>query len=291
MNIEEKRKNIIENIDNVNNDINNNLSKYLSISQVIGMLQEPFDSRGVAQKTHDKHFNNPESQYYNMSVEEIMESWSAKGAESCKYGSLLDDYIGMCLNNDSEAKLEMWKLDNNYDWDERLLGLCRSFNDFMELVNKSGDMEFITREQTLYYKVPNTDYYIKGRFDALFYNKRTNKYVIIDWKSSGSVDKKKTPWTKQLFGPMMKYPALNWYTYTTQVHFYKTALLKSGYLPVDVTADDIDVLIVQLPGKDVDNGKFYEIHKQAFEYDNDLMDKLFIFAAKKNDLMITMGNI
>ena len=264
------RESLLERIEKVNEEVKSNMTKYLSISQVLGMLVEPFDSKGVAQETHDKHFNNPESQYYQMSVEQIMEAWSAKGAESCKYGSLLDDYIGMYLNKDNGAKVEMWKLDNNYDWDERLNNLVKSFTDFMDLVNKSGDMEFITREKTLYYKVPNTDCYIKGRFDALFYNKRTQKYVIVDWKSSGTVDKKKTPWTKQLFGPMMKFPALNWYTYTTQVHFYKLALLQSGYLPEGTTSDDIEVLIVQLPGHECADHKMYEIHKQAFDFDEDL---------------------
>ena len=285
------RESLLERLEKVNEEVKSNMKKYLSISQVLGMLVEPFDSKGVAQKTHDKHFNNPESQYYQMSVEQIMEAWSAKGAESCKYGSLLDDYIGMNLNKEPEAKVEMWKLDNNYDWDERLNNLVKSFEQFMDLVNKSGDMEFITREKTLYYKVPNTDYYIKGRFDALFYNKITNKYVIVDWKSSGTVDKKKTPWTKQLFGPMMKYPALNWYTYTTQVHFYKLALLQSGYLPEGTNPDDIEVLIVQLPGHECADHKMYEIHKQAFDFDEDLMNKLFMFASKKNDLMNTMENI
>ena len=285
---------MIERIDKNIDFSNSNIDKtkpHISISEVLGMLVEPFDSKGVAQKTHDKHFNNPESQYYQMSVEQIMEAWSAKGAESCKYGSLLDDYIGMNLNNDNPAKLEMWKLDNNYEWDERLLGLCNSFDHFIDLVSKSGNMRFIDRERTLYYKVPGTDYYIKGRFDALFYNVQTNKYVVIDWKSSGSVDKKKTPWTKQLFGPMMKYPALNWYTYTTQVHFYKLALLKSGYLPEGTTADDIEVLIVQMPGHICEGGNDYEIHKQAFDFDEDLMNKLFMFASRKNDLQNTLETV
>lgn len=285
------KEELVKKIEEVNEEVKKNMTKYLSISQVLGMLVEPFDSKGVAQKTHDKHFNNPESQYYQMSVEQIMEAWSAKGAESCKYGSLLDDYIGMNLNQEPAAKLEMWKLDNNYDWDERLNNLVKSFEQFMDLVNKSGDMEFITREKTLYYKVPNTDYYIKGRFDALFYNKRTNKYVVVDWKSSGSVDKKKTPWTKNLFGPMMKYPALNWYTYTTQVHFYKLALLHSGYLPEGTKPEDIEVLIVQLPGHECTDNKMYEIHKQAFDFDADLLNKLFMYASKKNDLMSSMENI
>ena len=45
------------------------------------MLEEPFDQLGVAQKTHDKYFDDPTSEYYRMSVKQIIEKWSAKGAE------------------------------------------------------------------------------------------------------------------------------------------------------------------------------------------------------------------
>ena len=285
---------MIERLENNLDFSNSNIDKtkpYLSISEVLGMLQEEFDREGVAQKTYDKNYNNPESKYYHMSVEEIMEAWSAKGAESCKYGSLLDDYIGMNLNENNSAKLEMWKLDNNYEWDERLLGLCNSFDHFMELITRSGDIKIVTREKTLYYKVPNTDYYIKGRFDALFYNEKEKKWIVIDWKSSGSVDKKKRPRTKNLFGPMMQFPALNWYTYTTQVHFYKLALLQSGYLPEGTTANDIVVLIVQLPGTKLENDKDYAIHQQAFEFDPGLLGRLFQYAVKKKELQKSMENV
>ena len=53
--------------------------------------------------------------------------WSAKGAESCKYGSLLDDYIGLNLTGTSED-IEMYKLDNDVDGDERLSGLIKSLS-------------------------------------------------------------------------------------------------------------------------------------------------------------------
>lgn len=269
--------------DEVSKGIDKN-KKHLSISQILNLIQEPFDSKGVAQKTHDKHFNNPESQYYQMSVEQIKEAWSIKGKESCKYGSLLDNYIGYCLKNDEDS-LEMFKLDNNYDYDNRLHSLCDSFDDFMKLVTKSNDMKFVTREKMLYYDIPDKDYYLQGRFDALFFNERTNHYVIIDWKSSGSVDKKTSPWTKNLFGPMCLYPALNWYTYTLQTHFYKKCLLESGYLDKSVTEDMVDTLVVQLPGLILENKQNFEIHKQAFKYDSKMMDKLFDFAIRKNELL------
>ena len=77
----------------------------ISISSVLGMIQEPFDQEAVAEKTFNKYNNDPTSQYYQKSIKEICDMWSAKGAESCKYGSLLDDYIGLNLNNQEIAHL------------------------------------------------------------------------------------------------------------------------------------------------------------------------------------------
>ena len=255
----------------------------ISISAVLGMIQEPFDQMGVAQKTYDKHFNNPESQYYQKSIEEICEMWSAKGAESCKYGSLLDDYIGMNLLN-QELELKLWKLDNNYEYDERLLAHCNSFDDFYKLVMASGDTEFIDREKYVYLKVD--DFYIRGRFDALFRNKRTGKWIVIDWKSSGSIDKVPNKWTKKLLGPACKFPALNYYTYTMQLYFYKKALIEGGYLPEGTSYDDVTVMIVNLPDHIIkESGKRFATHNAAFEFDNEFMNRLLNFAVQKQRLL------
>jgi hypothetical protein len=254
----------------------------ISISEILGLLQEPFDQKGVAQKTYDKHFNNPDSQYYQKTVEEICEMWSAKGKESCQYGSLLDDYIGLNLTG-TEDELELWKLDNNYEWDERLLAHCNSFDDFYSVLSASGDMEFIDREKTVYYQVG--DYYVKGRFDALFRNKKTGKYIIIDCKSSGTIDKIPNQWTKKLFGPAMKLYALNYYTYTIQLHFYKKTLIKN-YLPEGTKEDDVVVMIVNLPDHIIESiGKRFQTHHEAFAYDSMLMEQIFNFAIKKKQIL------
>lgn len=263
----------------------------ISITDVLNYLEHPFDKEGVARKTFEKHFNNPQSIYYQKTVEQIIDMWSATGAESCRYGSLLDDYIGIRLTK-SDVDLRLFKLDNAYDNDERLQRLCESFESFYKLLTKSGDMVFVSRERTLYLKVnvqhPVTNeyisYYVKGRFDALFYNKRTNKWVIIDWKSSGSVDKVPTRYTGKFYGPMIKYPELNYYRYTNQLHFYKKALL-DNYLPIGTHADDIVVMIVNLPGKIVqESGQNYMTHLAAMPYDSLLLDNIFQFAISKRIL-------
>ena len=280
-------------IDFSNLDIDKSIKK-LSISNALNMLLTPFDSEGVSQKVYENHYDNPQSEYYHMTAEQIREAWSAKGATSTHYGSLLDDYIG-CILTDNENDLRLFKLDNGYDYDERLHGLCDSFDNFYSVLSKSGDTEFIDREKYLYLKVKNpfhneegqNEYmYMYGRFDALFRNKRTGKYILIDWKSSGTVDKVADKWTKKMLGPMFKYPQLNWYQYTLQLYFYKQALLNSGYLPEGTSPDDIVVMIVNLPGKIIEGcGQNYQIHQGAIPYNETELNNFYEFAIKKYILL------
>jgi hypothetical protein len=259
----------------------------LSISAVLGLLEEPFDQIGVATKTYNKHYDNPNSEYYHKTVEEICEMWSAKGAVSRQYGQMLDNYIGYNLNNDQDG-LEMFNLDYDRDGDERLNNICTSFDDFVkDILEQHPELQFVTREQTVYYQIPETEQWIRGRFDALFYNTEKKRYLIVDWKSSGDVDKKPSPWTGRLLGPCKDLLALNWNTYTLQVYFYKTALESSGLLN---EGEGVDCIIVQLPGHIIqESNKMYCVHTPAFEYNKEFMDKLFIWAHKKNMLLKKNG--
>ena len=264
---------------NFNKEIDNSLPT-ISISSAISFLSKPADQEQMLENTYNKHYNNPDSEYYHLSKQEIKEIWEAKGAASRMYGSLLDDYIGIKLTG-TDNDLELYKLDNDVDGDERLKGLISSFENFYSVLSKSGDMEFVTREKDVYYKMG--DFYVKGRFDALFRNKRTGKWVIIDWKSSKSIDYSNR-WEK-LLGPAKLYDACNHNTYTMQGYFYKTALIYGGYLPEGTTEDDVEFLIVQLPGFIIEGNTDFKIHKPAFKYDKAFMDRLFDFAMKKKQLI------
>lgn len=262
----------------------------ISISQILEMIQEPFDREHVVELTYNKHFNNPESQYYQKSKEQIIEMWEAKGAESRKYGSLLDDYIGLNLTKKS-TDIKLFKYENDYEHDERLHGLCDSFDNFYSVISKSGDTKFVDRERSLYYKVsipnPNDpdkelEYYVNGRFDALFFNKRTNKWIVIDWKSSGTIERVPNKWTKKLLGPMKQFPALNYWTYTTQLYFYKKTLIEN-YLPEGTKEDDVVVMIVNLPGKIIEEcGRNFASYQGAYAFDNELLMELYKFAIEKD---------
>ena len=87
-----------------------------------------------------------------------------------------------------------------------------------------------------------------------------------------------------MLGPAKTFDACNYNTYTIQGYFYKTALL-NGYLPEGTTEDDVEFLIVQLPGFKIDGNDNFKIWKPAFKYDKNFMDRLFEFAMKKNELI------
>ena len=279
------KNNSIENhiiyFDSINSTIDKSLPT-ISISEILGMLSEPFDRDGVAQKTFDKHYNNEDSQYYRKTVDEIIAMWEAKGADSLHYGRLSDQYIETRLTK-TDNDLELWKLDNNYDYDDRLKNNCNSFDDFYNLFNKK--YQFVDREQTVYLMSPNKDFLIKGRYDARWMNTDNGNHLIVDWKTSGTIDKTPNRWTGKLLGPASIYPSLNWYIYTMQVYFYKYALLHT-YLQEGTDENSIDVAIVDLPGQILEStGKNWEYTTPAFQYDEQFMERLFEFGMRKKMLL------
>lgn len=270
----------MENVPTFDNSFVDKTLPTTSISTILGMVQEPFDQKGVAQKTFEKRFNDPESEYYRMTVEQIIEKWQQKGQISLQYGRLNDNYIGIVLEGTEDDK-DLFYLDNDVDGDERLRTQVRAFDEFM--ADLPSNIVFVAREKTLYYKLG--DHYVKGRFDALFYDIEKKKWIVVDWKTSGTVDTVPSRYTTKLLGPARIFDALNWYTYTMQVYFYKTALIESGYLPEGTTFDDVEVCVVNFPGREFENGKLYKKYPKAFDYDKDLMDGIFTFGIKKNILL------
>ena len=65
------------------------------------------------------------------------------------------------------------------------------------------------------------------------------------------------------------------------MHFYKKALLEN-YLPAGTKADDVVIMIVNLPGKIVqESGQNYMTHLAGMQYDPILLDNIFKFSIVK----------
>ncbi len=57
------------------------------VSNVAHMFQEHIDSSKLAQETFERNFNNGSSKYYQMTVEQILESWKKISDDSCSHGT------------------------------------------------------------------------------------------------------------------------------------------------------------------------------------------------------------
>lgn len=82
--------------------------------------------------------------------------------------SLRGQNIEHLLENASEEVKLLWENFNNLD-----------------ILN----IKLIVTEWPFNAKVPNSQYWLNGRIDAIFYDEITSKYIIADWKSSENLDK------------------------------------------------------------------------------------------------------
>lgn len=288
-----------------NVDGHSKCENYISVTDVKAMLSTPFDGDKVASGLVDKYYNDPTSKYYKLTKEQILESWSNKGAISMEYGRLLDECANQLLEVQDEDEWEMFLLDNNYDDDDRFKGNVDAMNSFISRLSKpslnknESDIEYIGREIPVCYEIQdedcnNTGKYVKGRMDALFYNKELNKYIIVDWKSDEKIDTMPTRWTKNCLGAAKDFPQISWYLYSIQLYTYKMALLQTWLKDVDPS--NIECFICNCPKtpytdehdetRNLTASVPYNLYKMAFDYDTSLLNKIYSFALKKKLLQL-----
>lgn len=234
-----------------------------SVSKIVEAMHEPFDKEGVANKTFSKHFNDPNSKYYHMSVQEIIDSWNAKAELGRNNGKALDTYIGMILeNHESKEILEKYKASLN----EIAANKCNVFDRFYNenIVNK---LEFLTREQMLHDETKG----VVGRFDAMFLKNdvRTTgvqNLLLIDWKNTEKIETSNS--YSKLKGPLYKYDDCELNRYTIQLYIY-VYILRKVYRLTDVR---IIPLLVQIGTVD------YAIYAPQIPYSDELVCDIISFA-------------
>ena len=280
----------IKRLRNLDNEFVDKNLHYITISAVNGLLSKPFDNIGVAKKCEEKG-KKVDCQWTGKTAEEIIQMWEDKASVSREYGKKVDAYTEAKLEGNQDD-LDIYMLDNDVDNDERLKGHIKAFDEFYDRIMKSGDVVFVGREIEVWNKVKigDDEFYVKGRLDALFYNKRTDTWIIIDWKSNENITTQGTKWTEHLLGPAKDLLALDWNTYTLQVYNYKEALLQN-YLPKGTEPSHVQCMIVNLPKKEYDNqdavlgkGQQYKAYMGAFPYDENRLNRIFEYAYKKDQL-------
>ena len=259
---------------------------YITVSEMKTLITDKFDSENVAADLERKNFNNPDSKYYNMTKDQILESWARKASEAVSYGKMLDSVAEAVLETRDELAYEELLLDNSYDADYKCADIVDAFNEFISKCAAAG-IEYVGREIPVCYKPEGCEMYMKGRIDCLLYNKKTNKYIIIDWKTDDNIELSPNKWSKQCLGAARDYMQMSFHTYSLQVYSYKAALLQT--VLKGVNPDDITCCICNCP-KTGNSGKRARVYTAYGVYDKQLLDKIYCFCAKKKAIMLKRNN-
>lgn len=262
-------------IKSVNEQIKNLYKHTCSVSKMCNFLKPVFDDVGMAEHCAKKGLEDPDYKYAGMTAEQILESWHEKSDTSKKYGSLLDTYAGMFFNK-KDKEMSKWKKEHDFDNDERLHSTCQGINDFYEWLTANTPYRYVTRELPVYCRSDNNQC-INGRFDCLFYNEETNSYIIIDWKTTDDITTKNV-YKNYLLGPAYELDECDMNIYTIQLHIYKKALVETYRL---TSYDRISVYVCNLLKAPNENGKFFKLYKQNFDYNPEFLNKCIDYANKK----------
>lgn len=251
----------------------------ISVSSVKEYIKTPFDKEKVAATCAVKGAENPDYKYAGMTAEEIIASWEAKADESKRYGTMLDEYTEKVFGGDQQ-ELDIWKLDNNFDYDARLSANCRGFDEFWNDLQAYG-YEYVGREIKVYGQTQSGNNVVTGRIDCLFRHKINGKLFVVDWKTSEEI--KTSSFGKKMKGPAFLYDDCELGEYTFQIQVYKNNLVYTYRLD---TEENVNCCIVNLlRSADAKTGKYYKIYGECLPFSHKTIDDIVDFAIKKRELM------
>lgn len=251
----------------------------ISVSNIQTFISEEFDKEATAKKCEEKGRTNPNYKYAGMTAQQIIDMWEAKAEESKRYGRLLDEYTDFRLNNKND-ELELWKLDNNFDYDERLKANCTGFEEFYRDVQSYG-FQYVGRELTVYGESAEGNIVV-GRIDCLFQNPATGKLFIVDWKTTDEI--KTSSFGKKMKGAAFMFDDCDHSKYTIQVQVYKYDIVNTYHL---ATEENVNCCIVNLlKQRDATlNNALYKIFKEARPFDGSVISNIVDFSVKKRALI------
>lgn len=174
-----------------------------SVTTLIHNKFPTFNGARVAKNLHRKNFENKDSKYFNMSVDDILESWNKNKNEACDLGTKLHKSIEFFYNDIPE--------ENN----------TIEFQYFLKF-NKDFEMLVPYRtEWEVYHEEAN----VAGSIDMLYENS-DGSLSIYDWKRCKKIEK----YNEFEFGfdELDHLPHTNFWHYSLQLNTYKY-ILESKY--------------------------------------------------------------
>lgn len=203
------------------------------VSDVTHLFKEHFDSKQKAIETSERNWNNPESKYFRMTPEAILESWKKISDEACEHGT---------FTHECGESLFYYMTGQN---DKILPG----FKD--RLTEDGGFMLLYPKEEAagkFYEDIPEcivpilaeTKVYdeelgYSGTFDILFYydatleGKKPEKsgLIVMDWKTNKDLYKNFRE--QKLLHPFNELLDMPLNLYKLQLSLYQSCLEKRGF--------------------------------------------------------------
>jgi hypothetical protein len=158
-----------------------------------------------------RYATDPEYKYYRQSEQQILDGWEALGNRASSLGSRFHAHVEYHCNN-------MTVEDNSPEFQQYLNFRMEN----PELIPFRTEMLIIHEE-----------YRIVGSVDAIFKNRQTGKFFIIDWKRSKKVDAKQGD--KGYF-PLEHLKGNNLTKYSIQLSLYRYILETVYGLEMDTSA-------------------------------------------------------
>lgn len=214
--------------------------KTKSVTSVIGEYKHPFDKDYWSQKKADER---------GITKEEILAEWKYKADFSCEKGSAFHEYAENFLTN-KVFPFPEHKITEMLGGIENMLECRTAVNTLIDMFQKFYDDSFgkliPVRAEVV---VGDEEWGVTGMIDQLFFNEKSGKLEIWDWKTNKAI-KRKNKW-QQFKKPLSHLDVCELNTYSLQLSFYKLIVERNTELELG------DSYIVWLN----ENNETYEVIK------------------------------
>lgn len=188
-----------------------------SVTKVIGMAEKPFDADYWSQKKADEQ---------GVTADEIKAQWKYKANVACEKGTAVHEYVENYLNN----KVFPYPAANIRPVFEGQDPVKPKYDTIIPLVHKfcediKGKMIPVRSE----FVVGDVGYGLCGMIDQIFYNKKSGKLELWDWKTNEKID---TESKYKLMPPVDHISTAKLDIYSLQLSLYKHIIEKNTNLEI-----------------------------------------------------------
>lgn len=208
------------------------------VSNITHLFKPHFDSESMALATYNRNFNNEKSKYYQMTVEQILESWKKTSSDACELGSARHNFgesIFWWMVGEYDKIVDEFK--DRFTIDENGERICTSIypkeDAIINFWNDLPDCYIPILAENKVFNINNI-YAYSGTFDILFYydaelngkDKSKSGCYIIDYKTNQDLYKNFKE--QKLLSPFDDLLDMSLNVYKLQLAAYQLCLEKIG---------------------------------------------------------------